>query len=160
MRKVTATAIALGTFIAGGVLGVFGSRELYLIKLTAYELGNIDHMSTYVMIQRLPGTSQAYEASLHDLLVALDEREHAGPGPFSSGQIVSVDKGLTYIRLALLAAERNDTNAAAKYRAQAEAMCPRAGWKSCSWDEMTRVVRRLDENSMWRGLGSHLDRGS
>jgi hypothetical protein len=160
MGKVTATAIALGTFIAGGLSGFLISRELFRAKLTTYEMANIDNLSTYVMIQRFQGTRAAYESSLHDLLVALDERERAGPGPFSSGQMVSVDKALTYIRLALLATERNDLDSAAKYRAQAEAMCPQAGWKSCSWDEMTRVVRELDEKSMWKTLGPPSDHGS
>jgi hypothetical protein len=160
MGKVTATGIALGTFIVGGLLGFVISREFFRAKLTAYEMANIDHLATYVMIQRFQGTREAYGASLHDLLVALDERERVGPGPFSSGQIVSVDKALTYIRLALLATERNDLDAAAKYRAQAEALCPRAGWKSCSWDDMTKVVRGLDENSTWNTSGPRSDHGS
>jgi hypothetical protein len=160
MGKVTATSIALGAFIAGGLFGFLLSREFFHTKLTAYKMANIDSLSTYVMIQRFQGTREAYEASLNDLLLALDERERAGPGPFSSGQIVSVDKALTYIRLALLATERNDLGAAAKYRAQAEAMCPRAGWKSCSWDEMTRVVRGLDEHSMWNSSASSSEHGS
>ena len=153
MRKVTGVSIALGTLIAGGLLGFLISRELFRMKLTAYEMVNIDHLSTYVTIQRFQGTREAYEASLHDLLVALDERERAGPGPLSSGQIISVDKALTYIRLALLATERNDFDAAAKYRAQAQAICPRAGWKSCSWDEMIRLVQRIGRapSPAWRG---------
>ena len=160
MRKVTATGIALGTFIVGGLLGFVISRDSFRAKLAAYEMANIDHLSTYVMIQHFQGTQEAYDVSLHDLLVALDERARAGPGPLSSGQILSVDRALTYIRLSLLATERNDLDAAAKYRAQAEALCPRAGWKSCSWDEMTKVVRGLDENSMWNTSGPRSDRGS
>jgi hypothetical protein len=160
MGKVTATGIALGTFIAGGLLGFLISREFFRTELTAYEMANIDNLSTYVMVQRFQGTRDAYEASLHDLLVALDERERAGPGPFSSGRILSVDGALTYIRLALLATERNDLDAAAKYWAQAEAMCPRAGWKSCSREDMTKVVRGLDQNSMWNTSGPRSDHGS
>jgi len=159
MGKGTVTAVALVTFIAGGLFGFAISRELFRAKLTAYEMANIDHLSTYVMIQRFQGTRDAYEASLHDLLFALDERERAGPGPLSSGRIVSVDKALTYIRLALLAQERNDLDAATKYRAYAEAMCPRAGWNSCSWDDMTKMVQRLDKSSMWNTSGSPSDHG-
>jgi hypothetical protein len=159
MGKLTATAIAVGTFIAGGALGFGVSHELYHDKLIAYELANIDHMSTYVMIQRFQGTRQAYETSLRDLLVALDEQERAGPGLFS-GRAVPVDRALTFIRLALLASDRNDLDAAAKYRAEAEALCPRLGWKSCSADEMTRIVQRLDEHSMWNPSRSVADHGS
>jgi hypothetical protein len=159
MRKVTATAIALGIFIVGGLLGFGVSREFFRIKLTAYEMANIDHMATYVMIQRFQGTPEAYEVSLRDLLVALDERERAGPG-LLSGRAVPVDKALTYIRLALLASHRNDLDAAAKYRAQAEAMCPRLGWKYCSADEMTSLVRRLDEHSVWNPSRSSSGHGS
>jgi hypothetical protein len=150
VRKLTAIALAIAALIIGGLLGYVVSREFFRMKLTAYELANIDNLSTYVMTQRFQGTPEAYEAALRDLLVALDERERAGPGPLSSGGIVSVDKALTYVRLALLATERNDLDAAAKYRAQAEAMCARARWKSCSWDEMTELVRGLDEHSMWK----------
>src|SRR5258708_33201124 len=124
MGKVSATTIVAGTFIAGGLLGFGISHELCHDKLVAYEMSNIDHISTYVMIQRFEGTPQAYQDSLRDFLVALDEQERVGPGLFS-GQAVPVDKALTYIRLALLASERNDLDAAAKYRAQAEALCPR-----------------------------------
>jgi hypothetical protein len=159
MRKVTAIALAIGALILGGLLGYLVSREFFRAKLMAYEMANIDHLSTYVMIQRFQGTREAYEASLHDLLVALDQRQQAGSG-FFSVQVVPVDKALTYIRLALLASERNDLDAAAKYRSQAEAMCPRAGWKSCSWDEMAAIVRRLDENSMWNPSRPAADHGS
>jgi hypothetical protein len=154
VRKLTAVALAIAALIVGGLLGYVVSREFFRAKLMAYEMASIDHLSTYVMIQRFQGTREAYEASLHDLLLALDERERADPGPVSSRQIVSVDKALTYIRLALLATERSDLDTAAKYRAQAESMCPRAGWKSCSWDEMTNLVRGLDEHSMWNTSGS------
>jgi hypothetical protein len=77
-----------------------------------------------------------------------------------SGQAMPVDKALTYVRLALLASERNDLDAAAKYRAQAEALCPRLGWKSCSADEMSQVVRRLDAHSMWNPSRAASDHGS
>ena len=56
---------------------------------------------------------------------------------------------MTYARLGLLAAERHDLAAATKYRSQAEALCPRIRWKSCSADEITRVVQRVDEHSIW-----------
>ena len=158
MRKVTATVTVLGAFITGGLLGFVISREFYRIKLTAYEAASIDHMSQYVMIQRFQGTPQAYEASLRDLLVVLDERERAGPGLFSG--FVPVDKALTYIRLSLLASDRNDADAAARYRTEAEILCPRTGWKSCSADQMTKLVRRLDEHSIWKPSQPTSDHGS
>jgi hypothetical protein len=148
MRRLTATAVALGSFIGGVLLGFGGSREIYRGKLTAYEMANIDHMSMYVEVQRFEGTPQTYEAALRDFLLALDERERAGPGLFST-HTPPVDRALTYIRLSILASERNDLAAAAKYRSQAEAVCPLLGWRSCSAEEMTAVVRRLDEHSLW-----------
>lgn len=157
MRKVTAAAIALGTFVAGGLAGFWLSREFYQIKLMSYEIASIEHMSTYVSIQRFQGTPQTYETALRDYLLALDERERAGPGPFSSA--LPVDRAMTYIRLALLATERNDLDAVAKYRSQAEALCPRIGWKSCSADKITTLVQRVDAHSMWnprsRSAGDH-----
>jgi hypothetical protein len=149
VSKVSAIAIAVGAVIAGGLLGFGVSEQLLRNRLGAYEMANIDHLSTYVMIQRFQGTPEAYEAALRNFLAALDERERAGAGPFSSVQILAVDRALTYVRLALLAAERSDLNAAARYRSEAEALCPQMGWKSCSAEEMTEAVRRLDERSMW-----------
>jgi hypothetical protein len=111
-------------------------------------MANIDHMSTYVMIQRFQGTPPAYETALRDFLVALDAQDGAGPGLFSRN-IFAVDRAMTYARLGLVAAERNDPSSAAKYRSQAEALCPQIGWKSCSADEIARVVRLVDERSMW-----------
>jgi hypothetical protein len=54
---------------------------------------------------------------------------------------------MTYARLALLAADRNDLNAAAKYRSRSEAQCPHPAWKSCSADEISRLAKRVDEQS-------------
>jgi hypothetical protein len=159
MRKVTATALAIGAFIAGGLLGYVFSRQLFRISLAPYQMANIDHMATYVMIQRFQGTPQAYETALRDFLVALDAQDRAGPGLFSQNLTV-VDRAMTYARLALIAAERNDPSSAAKYRSQAEALCPQIGWKSCSADEITRVVRLVDDRSMWKAPQPTSDHGS
>ena len=48
MRKRTASAIALGTFIAGLLLGFGGSHMIYKAKLMAYEMIDIEYMATYV----------------------------------------------------------------------------------------------------------------
>ena len=105
-------------------------------------------MATYVEIQRSRGTPQTYESALRDYLEALDRRERAGQGFLS--QTIPVDKAMTYARLALVAAGRNDLTAATRYRSQAEALCPKIGWKSCSADEITRLVQRVDEHSIWK----------
>jgi hypothetical protein len=160
MGKATSVAaILVGTLVVGSLLGFGVSHMLCRDKLMAYGMANIDHISTYVAIQRFKGTAQTYESSLNDFLVALDEQERAGPGLFS-GQAVPVDRALTYIRLSLLALQKNDLDAAAKYRAQAETLCPRLGWKSCSADEMTQVVKRLDAHSMWNPSRAASDNGS
>ena len=59
MRKVTAIALAIGALIVGGLMGFVVSREFFRAKLTAYEMANIDHLSTYVMIQRFQGNRPA-----------------------------------------------------------------------------------------------------
>lgn len=69
MRKLAVTAIALGTFIAGGLLGYGIAREFFLTNNLVYEMASIEHMNTYVMIQRFQGTPQAYATALHDFLV-------------------------------------------------------------------------------------------
>lgn len=153
------TAIALGAFIAGASLGYVASRHLFRISLAPYQMANIDHLATYVMIQRFEGTPQTYETALRDFLVALDAQDRAGPGLFSRN-ITAVDRAMTYARLGLVAAERNDLDSAAKYRSQAEALCPQIGWKSCSADEITRVVRLVDERSMWKPSQPTSDHGS
>jgi len=158
MRTVTALGIAAGTLIAGGMLGFGVSHTLCDAKLTSYELASIDNMSTYLMIQRFKGTPQAYEAALRAYLLALDARERAGPGLFS--QYIDADRAMTYARLAILAADRNDLSADARYRSQAEALCPRIGWKVCSAEEIVRMVRRLDEHSMWNPSRAPPDHGS
>jgi len=148
MSKLATTVIAVVVFIAGGVLGFGVSRELAQAQLTAYEMADVDHFSTYVMIQRFEGTPQAYEAALNDLLAALDQRERSG-SPFAPERILFVDRALTYTRLALIATSRGDAEAAAKYRSSAEALCPKVEWKTCSTDELAKLVQRLDETSMW-----------
>jgi len=145
MRKLTASAIALGTFIAGVLLGVGGSRMMDKEKLMAYDMVDTEYMATRVEIQRSQGTPEAYEKALHEYLAALARRERAGPGFLS--QFIPVDRAMTYARLGLLAADRHDLAAAAKYRSQAEALCPKMGWKSCSADQITQVVQRIDERS-------------
>ena len=148
MSKVATIVIAVVAFIAGSMLGFSVSRELAQAKLTAYEMANVDHFSTYVMIQRFEGTPEAYEAALKDLLSALDQREHSG-SPFLPPRIIFLDRALTYARLALLATARGDVETPARYRSQAEALCPKVEWKTCSADEFTRLVQRLDTRSMW-----------
>ena len=140
--------IALGTFIAGVLLGFGGSHMIYKAKLMAYEMIDTEYMATYVEIQHYQGTPQTYESALRDYLEALERRERAGRGFLS--QAIPVSKAMTYARLALLAAERNDLSAASKYRSQAEALCPEIGWKSCSADVITRLVQRVDEHSIWK----------
>ncbi len=157
MRKLTASAIALGAFLVGILLGFGGSHWIYKAKLMAYEMIDTEYMATYLEIQRYQGTPQAYERALSDYLEALDRREHAGQGFLS--QTIPLEKAMTYARLALVAADRNDPTAAAKYRSQAEALCPRIGWKVCSADQITKLVQRLDEHSVWNPQ-SHSDHGS
>jgi hypothetical protein len=147
MKKRTATAIAIATFVVGGLAGFSISYATLRAKLTVYEVADVDQMSTYLLVQRFQGTPQAYEAAVRDYLAALEVRERAGPGLLSN--VAPVDKALAYSRLALIAAERNDLASAAKYRAQAEAECPKIGWKSCSADEIATVVRRIDEQIGW-----------
>ena len=159
MRKFTVTSLAIGAFIAGGLSGYAVSRQLMRSSLAPYQMANIDHMSTYLMIQHFQGTPQTYEIALRDFLVALDAQDRAGPGLFSQN-ITVVDRAMTYARLALVAAERNDPDSAAKYRTQAEALCPQIGWKSCSADEITRVVLLVDEHSTWNPSRSTSDHGS
>ena len=158
MRTITASGIAVGTLIAGGVLGFGVSHMLCDAKLTSYELASVDNMSTFVMIQRFKGTPQAYEAALRAYLVVLDARERAGPGLFS--QYIEVDRAMVYARLAILAADRSDLSAAAQYRSRAEALCPHIGWKVCSAEEIVRMVRRLDEHSLWNPSRAPPDHGS
>jgi hypothetical protein len=159
MRKVTATAIGLGTFVAGALLGFGVSNMFYHAKLMAYEMIDIEYISNYVTIQHYEGTPQAYEIALRDYLSALNIRERAGPGPFSENALW-VDRAMTYARLALLAADRKDLSAASTYRSQAEAQCPHLGWKSCSADEITKLVRRLDEHSIWNPSRAAPEHGS
>ena len=151
MHKLRSVAIAIVTFAAGGLLGFVVSREAYQASLATYEMADIDHMSTYVNIQRFKGTREAYERSLHDLLLALDARERAGSGLYS-GHITAVDKALTYTRLSLLAKVHGDLDEAADYRAKAEALCPQTGWESCSAHQLTEVVERIDKNSIWKPI--------
>jgi hypothetical protein len=159
MRTITATTIAIGAFIAGGLLGYVVSRGIFRMALLPVQMANVDHMATYLMIQRFQGTPQSYETALRDFLVALDAQARAGSGIFSPN-IIAVDRAMTYARLGLVAAERNDPSAAAKYRSQAEALCPQIGWKSCSADEITRMVRLVDEHSMWNPSRPTPDHGS
>src|SRR5215813_11763415 len=134
MRKVIVIAIAAVSFIGGCLVGFGVSHQFHRVELATFEFGNVDRMATYVMVQRSQGTPQTYEAALRDFLVALDERERAGPGLLS--RTLPVDRALTYARLALLATKRKDMDAASSYRSKAEALCPRLGWKSCSADDL------------------------
>jgi hypothetical protein len=154
MRKGTAIAIALVTLVVVGLLGFGISREFFRAKLLAYEMSSVETMSTYVGVTRFMGTSEAYESALQDLLAAIDAREKAKvSGGLLSPRAVSVEKALTYVRLALLATERGDHGAAAKYWSQAQALCPQIGWTSCPVDRLTDVVRKLDDHSIWNPKG-------
>jgi hypothetical protein len=70
------------------------------------------------------------------------------PGAVVDPRSLTADKILTYARLALLATDRNDPVRAAKYRSEAQALCPELQWTSCTTDRLTDMVRQLDEHSM------------
>ena len=151
MRKVTAIAIAIGSFIVGGFVGYIASHRFFQARLTAYQWTSINTMSQYIMAERFRGTPAAYEAALHEFLQSLDawERKGADDG-VTSPRALAVDRALTYARLALVAAERNDAAAASKYWSQALAMCPQIGWtSSCSVEAFSDAVHGLDEGSIW-----------
>jgi hypothetical protein len=151
MRKVSAIAIAIGSLIVGSFVGYIVSHRIFQASLSAYQWTSIDTMSRYVMAERFKGTPAAYEAALHEFLQSLDawERKGADSG-VTSPRALAVDRALTYARLALLAAKRNDSGAAAKYWSQALAMCPQIGWtSSCSVEAFTDAVHGLDESSLW-----------
>jgi hypothetical protein len=165
MGKVTAIAIAVGALILGGFVGYSVSHRFFLVQLTAYQWAGIETMSNYVMIERFKGTPAAYETALHEFLQSLDAWEHERTvTDVISPRALSVDKALTYARLALSATARNDPGAAAKYWSQALAMCPQIGWtSSCSVDGFTDAVRGLDEGSVWNPkprVGSVPEHGS
>ena len=67
---------------------------------------------------------------------------------------------MTYVRLANLATERSDLDAAAKYRSKAEALCPKLEWRRCSADEIASVVQRVDDHSIWNPKKTSTDHGS
>ncbi len=166
MRKLTVVAIALVAFIAGAFLGAFGMRELCRWTLVSYDMANIDHLSTLVSIQRFQGTPEAYEAALHNFLIALDERERAHRSALIrndilfSSEMVYADRTFAYIRLSLLAAQRGRVDEAAKYQTLAMAACPHAYWKTCTWDNLSRLVQMVDEHSVWNPQRSVSNHGS
>ena len=151
MRKVSAIAVAIASLVLGGFVGYIVSHRFFQASLTASQWASIDTMSRYVMAQRFMGTPAAYEAALHEFLQSLDAWERKGTDSgITSPRALAVDKALTYARLALLAAERNDSGAATKYWSQALAMCPQIGWtSSCSVEAFSDAVHRLDEGSIW-----------
>ena len=155
MRKVTAALIALVTFFAGGVLGAYFMRELCRMTLLSYDMANVDHLASYIKVQRYAGTPEAYEAALHDYLIVLDQRERVKHSPLFrndslfSGNIERVDRVLTYVRLSVLAAQRGLVDEAAKYQKQAVAACPQSQWKSCGWERLSALVQKLDVHSEW-----------
>jgi tetratricopeptide (TPR) repeat protein len=147
MGKLTASAIALGTFVVGALAGYGVSEKFFRARLHAYQWTSVATMSNYVMAERFRGTPEAYEAALHEYLSALDTWKRADEG-FTSPRALSVDKAMTYARLALLAADRNDASTAAKYWSQALALCPQIGWTtSCSADSFSELIHAVDDNS-------------
>ena len=114
MRKLTITAIATATFVAGVVAGFVVSRRLIDARIFAYELASTELMSNYVAITRFMGKPEVYESALHDLIKTIEVREQSKSTGFLSPRALSVEKAFTYGRLALLASDRNDSDAAAK----------------------------------------------
>ena len=137
-----------GAILTSALLGFVAAWQLAQAKLAVYQTANVDHFSTYVVIQRFKGTQKSYEVALKDFLTSLDVQEKAGPGLIST-QMLSVDRALTYSRLATLADARGDTESAAGYRAAAEALCPKLGWQTCSAKEIAEMADHADRASVW-----------
>ena len=155
MRKGTAIIVALVALVAGGVLGALGMREVCRMTVMAYDMASVDHVISYMQVQRYADTPEAYEAALRDHLVVLDRRESMKRNPLLpndpllSGNIDRLDRVLAYIRLSVLATQRGRVDDAAKYQKQALAACPALGWKTCDWEHMSALVQKLDERSSW-----------
>ena len=146
MRIFTAAAVAMGALALGGVAGFLLAQQYSRYTRMALDSADVARMSTYLMVEQSQGSPQAYETALRDYLVSLDRRDRAGPG-FFSRQVAAGDRVLTYMRLSLLAAQRNESDAAALYQSKAELWCRQTGWKSCSPDKLTWLVGRLDQQN-------------
>jgi hypothetical protein len=107
------------------------------------ETGSIERMTSYVRAQRTLGDTGAYEAALNDLLLAL-ERHRAKPGLILDESVIAADIALTHTRLALLAEGRGDTTVAEQHLDEALAKCPTKFLKSCSVDDLRRMVLEID----------------
>jgi hypothetical protein len=151
VKIVTVIAIALGLFFAGYWIGAGVSQKVSEARLSILNSSNADEMLRYAAVTHALGTSQAYEEALHELLRAIEAREKLDePGGLAASPLaLSMDKVLTYARLALLATERNDPVSAARYWSNAQALCPALQWTSCTPDRLTGVLRQLDEHSVW-----------
>jgi hypothetical protein len=161
MGKRTIVAIAVGSLLTGAVLGVvvvrYGLNDITMrdrcrMALTAYEMADVDHMYSYVMVQRTLGTPEAYATALKDMLTALDQRDRAwklaslqGGSFVLSENITRADRALTYARLSLLASQQSHMEEATMYQSKAVAACAGSMWKTCSWEGLAMMVKRLDE---------------
>ena len=147
MGKLSATAIALGTFVGGALAGYGVSEKFFRARLHAYQWTSVASMSEYVLAERFRGNPEAYEAALHEYLSAIDTWKLTDEG-FISPRALSVDRAMTYARLALLSTEQKDPAAAAKYWSQALSLCPQIGWTtSCSVESFSELIRAVDDNS-------------
>jgi hypothetical protein len=154
MNKLLATTIAFGTLVLGVIVGIYfgagAAQKVCQAQAALFDMSNAQTMSRYAAVTLAMGSPDASERALQEYLRALDTREKLDiPAGFVSPTALTMDKALTYARLALLAKTRNDPVGAATYWSQAQALCPILQWTSCTADDLTAVVRQLDEHSIW-----------
>jgi hypothetical protein len=107
------------------------------------DIAVMERMSFYVHAQRVAGDDRAYEAALKDLLSYLEDRR-SKPALIADERVIATDVALTHTRLALLAERRGNTDDAEEYFAEALVQCPATFLKSCSVDDLRRMVLELD----------------
>ncbi len=139
----------LAVFAAGFVLGVFSSFTRYAkegMKMTS-QGAMISHYGLMVDLQRNEGDRDAYRKALIAYLGVLDDIiKH--PSEFFDAKTTSVDKMLIYERLSRLERDAGNVKASDDYMKSALQTCSNTGWKDCSVEKITKISKKLEENSL------------
>jgi hypothetical protein len=120
-----------------------------------FETAEMSYYLAYVNTQMSEGTDATREEVLHEFLKQNEKRRGHPSALFDIGDRgFAMDAALTYARLAALAQKRGANQEAQQYLVRAASFCPQFGWKECSIEKISYMVKRLDKKGTFKTSGT------
>ncbi|MDH5669281.1 MAG: hypothetical protein OEY86_14850, partial [Nitrospira sp.] len=151
MNKVTKTVVLILSHVVcalgGAVLGYIVHEKFAASVAFVDEVALTSRAAFYVDMQRAQGSVKDYKGALLGYLDVLEKNKQR-PSVFFTEKAYSIDKTLTFVRLARVAEKEGNQNEASRFSESALTSCADTGWTDCSRETLWAVTAKLDETTV------------